>query len=400
MSTLIARPKIIAIGGAGLKIAARLKENSLAEFDMLGIDLSAPTLASPAPFEVFAIGDGTLELFGSGGDPDVVRRAAESKQTELQARLQGANLLFILAGLGGGTAGALVPLVAELAVKLGALVVVFAAMPFAGEGARRTTQAREALGALRATGAMVAVLSNETLLRTVANIQAISTTDATSGMGVASLANIVLEASDKSIAKGIRGITSMICAPGLIELDFEKLKKVLVGRNAKTLYAHAEAAGEQALQQLFGDLIACPLLQANEVARSADHMVLSIKASQDIGLKEVNALANQLAEKFGARGEKIIGASIDPTWAPQRIEAILIGQPDPEIRKKQNAAVQAVAQAAKAAKAKMPPSAQTEFGFNALMDQRGFFENTEPNIYRGEDVDVPTYLRRGVKVSL
>jgi cell division protein FtsZ len=399
MTTLIAKPKIIAIGGAGIKIAARLKGNFLAEFDILGIDLSAP--ATAAPFEIFTIGDSTLELFGSGGDPDVVRHAAEAKQRELEAKLQGANLLFIVAGLGGGTASALAPIIAETAGKLGALVVVFAAMPFASEGSRRTTQAREALGALRATGAMVAVLSNETLLRASTNISAAGVDAATGAAKLAAImAGSALDASDRSIAKGIRGLTSMICAPGLIELDFEKLKKVLVGRNAKTLFAHAEAVGEQALQQVFGDLIACGLLQANEVARSADHMVLAIKMSPDIGLKEVNDLSNQLAEKFGARGEKIVGASIDPTWSGSRIEAIFIGQPDPEIRKKQNAAMQAVSQAAKNSKAKRPPSAQTEFGFNALVDQRGFFEGTDPNIYRGEDVDVPAYLRRGVKVGL
>ena len=373
--------KIIAIGGAGIKIASRLKEGAFIGIDIIGVDLAA----CPASFEILPVGDGLLKSFGSGGDPDIVRRALEGNLSEMEARLRGTKIVFIIAGLGGGTASALAPLVGECAAKLGAIPVAFVSMPFAAEGARRGAQARESLNALRAAGVCVMVLPNDSLLR--------STPGGNS-------ADAALELADRSIAKGIKGFLDMLCFSDCVAQDFEKIKKILCGRNVKTLFACVEASGPTALGHLFPEIVACPLLNSGEVSRSADHLILSFKTSPGIATKELNLLASRLAEKFGARGEKITAVSVDSSWAEPRIEVLLIGQPDPEIRKKHNVAAQAVAQAAKAMKAKLPPSSQTEFGFNLPLDQRGLFDGTDPNIYRGEDVDVPTYIRRNIRIVL
>lgn len=378
---LTVKPKILAIGGAGIKIAAHLKERELAEFDILGVDLAT----TPASFEVFPIGGDTFEMFGSGGDPEVARRAAEEKLPELEAKLQGLGLVYLIAGLGGGTASALAPMIAELAVKNGAFVVVFATLPFALEGGRRVSQAREALGDLRATGALVVALPNDTVLRSCPN-------------GSAPAA--AMERTDAHISRGIRGLTGMLLTPGLMEVDAENIKNVMHSRGGKTLFAYAEASGEQVMHQIFGELIACGLVPSPEAARTPDHLLMALKISSDIGLKEINTLTAQLAEKFVTRGEKIVGAVVEPSWTEPHVELMVIGQSDPEVRKKHLNALQAAALAAKVNKEKKPSSAQTEFGFNVLQDQRGVFDDAEPNIYRGEDVDVPTYLRRGVKVIL
>lgn len=384
MTSLLPKPKILAIGGAGIKIATRLREGPLQDFDILGFDLTA----TPAPFEVFSVGGGNLEFFGSGGDPEVTHRAAEEKKAEIEAKLQGSPLIFIIAGLGGGTASALAPVIAESAVKSGALVFAFISLPFAIEGSRRAGQAKEALSQLRQSGAVVITLPNDTLLRWAPE---------------GSNATQAMELSDKNIGKGIRGLTAMIYTPGLLEVDFEYLKRTFSqSKNAKTLFSYGEGYGSSALSQVYGELTACPLLQASEVARSADHMVLCLKVSAEIGLKEVHQLTQQLAEKFGVRSEKIVGAIVAADWTEPRIEAVFIGQPDLETRRKQTAALQSATLTAKAARQKpaLPSNSQTEFSFNTLLEQRGFFDNTELNIYRGEDVDVPTYIRRGVKVVL
>ncbi len=384
MTSLLPKPKVIALGGAGIKIATRLRDGPLQDFDIQGFDL----IATPAPFDVFSIGGGNLEFFGSGGDPEVTLRAAEEKKAEIEAKLQGTSLIFIIAGLGGGTASALAPMIAEAAVRAGALVFAFVSLPFSIEGTRRASQAKEAMSALRQSGAVVIPLPNDILLRWAPE---------------GSTATHAIELADKNIGKGIRGLTAMIYTPGLLEVDFESIKRTFSqSKNAKTIFSFGEGYGAGALTQVYSELTSCPLLQAAEVARSADHMVLSIKVSGDIGLKEVNQLTQQLAEKFGIRNEKIVGAVVSTDWNEPRIEAVFIGQPDLETRRKQSAALQSATLATKASRQK--PEAQvnpqTEFSFNTLLEQRGFFENTELNLYRGEDVDVPTYLRRSIKVQL
>ncbi len=379
MTPLITSPKIVAIGGAGIKTAIRLKAGELSGFDFLGIDL-AP---QEAPFEVCSLAQGALELFGSGGDPEVARRAAEGKQALLEIKLSSANLIFIVAGLGGGTASALTPLVAELAAKTGALVVSFTTLPFAIEGSRRMAQAREAISALRATAATAIALPNDTLSQV-----------APAGSGASGAMNI----ADDIITRGIRGLTGMLCAPGLLEFDFVSLKKALLGHGGKTLFSLGEGSGPQALAQAYATLMSFPLLRSNEASRYAEHLTLSVKCSNEFSLHDINAFASQLAEKLGSHGEKVVGAVVEPSWH-ERVEVMLIGQSDPNSRKKQ-LLVQSAAETAKAAKQKTPSSAQTELGFNTIADHRGIFENTEPNLYRGEDVDLPTYLRRGVKVVL
>lgn len=384
MTSLLPKPKVIALGGAGIKIATRLRDGPLQDFDILGIDLTA----TAAPFEVLSVGGGNLEFLGSGGDPEVTLRAVEEKKPDIETKLQGTSLLFIIAGLGGGTASALAPMIAEMASRAGALVFAFVSLPFSIEGSRRSSQAKEALSALRQSGAVVIPLPNDILLRWAPE---------------GSTATHAIELADKNIGKGIRGITAMIYTPGLLEVDFESIKRTFTqSKNAKTIFSFGEGFGAGALSQVYSELTSCPLLQAAEVARSADHLLLSVKVSGDIGLKEVMQLTQQLAEKFGVRSEKIVGAVISTDWNEPRIEAVFIGQPDLETRRRQTAALQNATLISKASrqKAEATPNPQTEFSFNTLLEQRGFFENTELNLYRGEDVDVPTYLRRSVKVVL
>jgi|GEM_PF-2435528 cell division protein FtsZ len=381
MSLANLNPIVIAIGGAGIKIAARLKGDALPSMGYLGVDVDA----AAAPLEVIGVGDEMLKTFGSGGDIDVVRRAALGNLPEIEKRIEGNRVVYLVAGLGGGTGSALVQPIAEKAVKAGKLVVAFAATPFSAEGTKRMALAKDALSELRGTGCCVLTVPNEILLR-----------NAPSG----STAADAIKLSDHSIALAIRGFSSIFGAAEINETEFDRLRQVLCGRNAKTLFACVEVSGEQSLGRLFPEIVACPLLHAYDNARSADHLVVGVRASADIPLKDIQAIAARLAEKFGARGEKITAISVDNSWTQPQLQVLLLGQPDPEIRKKQNAAAQAVAQAAKAMKAKLPASAQTEFGFNFPLDQRGIFDGTDPNIYRGEDVDIPTYVRRNVRVVL
>lgn len=386
MSSPINQPKVIAIGGAGLRIASRLSSLGLSGYNIFGLDLGSAS----ASFPVLPLGCSTFDILGNSGDTEVALQSAHDKKSDILSQLQDVPVVFIIAGLGGATGSAVAPFVAQQAVQHGSLVVAFVSLPFAVEGARRATQAKESLAELKSLGAIVIPLPGDLFARL---------SDGTPAGA--------LSAIDHAISRGIRGIAGAIYTPGLTEIDFASLRSAaLQAKGAKTLFAYAESTGENALTHLFNDLTGHLLLQANEMARSADHLLLCLKVSNDIGLKEINLITQQLAEKFGIRGERFVGAILEPQWTDSRIEAVVIGLPDAELRRRHQAALQSAnlgknnKDKAKEKDATTPTNAQAEFTFNHLPQQRGFFENTDPTLYQGVDLDVPTYLRRGVKVVL
>jgi cell division protein FtsZ len=366
--------KVVAIGGAGIRIAERLRTSTLEGFEIWGIDL----VENRAGFDILAVGGPELAVLGSGGDPEVTERAAEPYREKIEQSLSGYNLVFILCGLGGGTASALAPIVAECAHKAGATPFSFATLPFSVEGSRRQTQAREALHRLRMVSPLVLAIPNDQLAQA----------DATAHQDPQK----ALCAADQVISLGIRRFCESFKAGGLLDVDFLSFEKIFsVKTSGKLLFALGSAQGENAAAEAFIQASSCEILHTSEVARRADHLFISLTVGPQMGLKEVKDLAAGLADKFGGRGERLIQARVSPD-SVDRIEILVLGIQDSESRKKPTPAPKK-----RAAKIKAPDP-QMEMLLGSLVEQRGAFEDDDPNLYRGEDVDIPTYLRRGVKL--
>ncbi len=416
------RVKIIGVGGAGTNAIDRLKLSDLTEVHLASVNTDMQALANSLVSEKIMIGRGVTRGMGTGGEIALGRDAVEADRPALEKLVNGCDLVFIVAGLGGGTGSGAAPLIAELAAAQGALTIAFTMLPFTFEGGRRKKAADEAMGLLRKSCDAVIPLPNDVLLQTEGD-------EAT-----------VLDAfgmADDWIRRAIQSICAMLLKTGLINQDFSSLKQVFVERGGKTVFSLGYANGENAVQQALDDLLLCPLLHIQEYSKKADNLLVQITGGTDLTMGKVNQIMATVSEKLGCRDNIVMGATIDESRT-NSVEIVVIGTT--VLSKKSNyekppaAAVSHNSdeplvldepeQAEALGKTPAPPEDftrsryevhesklkkkkqqanlfdQNEFMFLSEEEQRGFFDNTERNLYDGEDLDVPTYLRRGIKINL
>jgi cell division protein FtsZ len=399
--------KIIGIGGAGNNAVDRIKLDGLGQVTLAVVNTDTKSVAASPIQEKVIVGRSVTRGLSAGGEAEIGRKAAESDMPLIEKLVEGVDLVFILAGLGGGTGSGCSPVVAKAAEKAGAVVVAFVTMPFTREGERRRKQAEDAITELREHCHAVIALPNDMLLQQV---------DETA---------TVLEAfsvADEWVVRGVKAIWSMLFQSGLINVDFATLRNALRFRGGKTLFGIGCGEGPDCVQKALSDLDMCPLLHLPDYkyTSKADALIINICGGPNLAMSQVNQIMDALCEKFGSRQNTVLGAVIDDAMGDS-IRITVIGGTDintsgssnsARISVQRRQALQSVPSAhssqadaeANAARlsegeSKVKPEDQHEFDFpNA--DARGFFDSTEANLYNGEDLDVPTFLRRGVRVQL
>lgn len=398
--------KLVGVGGAGSNAVDRLKMENLERLQLAVINTDYQALASSPVQDKVLIGMSVTRGLGAGGDPELGREAAETDREKIAAVVKDCDLVFLVTGMGGGTGSGASPIVAEVAAETGALVIAFVTMPFSFEGGRRLKQAEEGLRTLRQVCDAVIPLPNDVLLQEAAENETVLDSFAR---------------ADGWIGRGVKSIWSMLFKTGLINLDFATLRQAFQHRGGKTLFGLAEGAGENAITDTIESLKLCPLLHTPEFSRKADRLLVNILGGPDLTLPKVNELMNAIAEQFGRDSHIIMGAVIDEDLAG-RVEVCIIGTsdmggrslpprrpitavrgktPTPAARPEPPTAT-SPATATEEAPAKPATSAkvaQEEFGFGEV-ESRGYFEKTERNLFDGQDLDVPTYLRRGIKITI
>ncbi|HEY1848818.1 MAG TPA: cell division protein FtsZ [Opitutaceae bacterium] len=395
--------KVIGVGGAGTNAVDRLKMENLERLQLAVINTDHQALSSSPVQDKILIGMGTTRGLGAGGDPELGRTAAEDDREKVAKVIEGCDLVFIVAGMGGGTGGGASPIVAEIAADKGALVIAFVTLPFSFEGGRRLKQAEEGLIALRRVCDAVIPLPNDILLQESADNETVLDSFAR---------------ADEWIGRGVKAIWSMLSRTGLINVDFATLRQAFQNRGAKTLFGLAEGAGENAAADAIADLKLCPLLHIPEYSRKADRLLVNISGGTDLTLPRVNEIMSAIAEQFGRDSHIIMGAVIDEGMQG-RVEISVLGTSDMGIRgvvprrpapprartlpqrpdepapKPEAAPAEATAEPA----VHGPKPKQDEFGFGEI-ETRGQFERTDRNLFDGQDLDVPTYLRKGIKIAI
>ena len=412
--------KLIGIGGGGSNAVDRLKMENLDRLQLAVVNTDFKALnVSPVQDKVL-IGTTVTRGLSAGGDPILGYEAADADRDKIADVVRGTDLVFIVAGLGGGTGSGAAPVVAEVAMEAGALVIAFVTLPFSFEGGRRRKQAEDALAELRAVCHAVIPLSNDLLLQ--------------EGSEQTSVLDAFARA-DAWIGRGVKSIWGMLSRTGLINLDFAALRQAFQQRGGKTLFGLGLGEGENAAMDAFEDLKQCPLLHTPEFARKADRLMVNITGGADLSLTKVNELMTAVTEEFGKEAHVIMGAVIDEELQG-KVEVCVLGTTDlgsrnfvrrPPVPTKKveksaspnstPAVEKETARAAKPAAAAEPtgtrspvaaPAAtnpadkpqQEEFGFggNEPVENRGSFNKTDRNLFQGQDLDVPTYLRKGIKI--
>jgi cell division protein FtsZ len=412
--------KVIGLGGAGGNSVDRLKMDNLDRLQLAAINTDLQALSASPLQEKVLIGAAVTRGLGAGGDPELGRVAAESDREKIAEVVKDCDLVFLVAGMGGGTGSGAAPIVANIASEAGALVIAFVTLPFSFEGGRRAKQAEEGLMELRRYCDAVIPLPNDILLQEAAENET----------ALDSFAR-----ADEWIGRGVRSIWSMMFRTGLINLDFATLRQAFHTRGGKTLFGLGSGAGEDPVAAAIESLKQCPLLATPEFSRKADRLLVNIVGGTDLTLPRVNDIMTAVTEQFGRDSHVIMGAVIDEDMQG-RVEVCVLGTSDiggrvgtrrpvhtgarkpmapvpvpmpaqgetaaptsgAPVVKKPHPSVQSLPSSGAALSA-AAKAAQDEFLFGAMAENRGHFERTDRNLYEGQDLDVPTYLRKGIKIN-
>ena len=406
--------KLIGVGGAGSNAVDRLKMENLDRLQLAVINTDFKALSTSPVQDKILIGTSLTRGLSAGGDPELGRKAAEADADKIAEIVRDTDLVFLVAGLGGGTGSGASLVVANQATEAGAVVIAFVTLPFSFEGGRRRKQAEEALAELRRVCDAVIPLANDMLLQ--------EGTEQTSVLDSFARA-------DEWIGRGVKSIWGMLSRTGLINVDFAALRQVFQQRGGKTLFGLGVGVGENPALAALEDLKQCPLLHTPEYARKADRLLVNITGGADLSLTKVNELMTALTEEFGREAHVVMGAAIDE-GLQGKVEICVIGTTDlggrnfvrraaPPVTRRMadkahgSTATSAAPETNSNFKTSVTPGAasvpetahphkpkQGEFGFpGEAAENRGSFDKSDRNLFEGQDLDVPTYLRKGIKIT-
>src|SRR4051794_14939499 len=291
-----ARIKVIGVGGGGSNAVNRMVQTGLdgVEFIVANTDLQALKY-SPAPVKL-QIGSKLTKGLGAGADPNVGRQAALEDTDKIIQALDGADMIFVTTGLGGGTGTGAAPVIASLASELGALTVAVVTKPFKFEGRKRQAQAERGLDALRDCVDTIITIPNERLLTII---------DRTTSMTDA------FATADDVLRQAIQGISDLILVPGLINLDFADVKTIMAGMGL-AMMGTGVAEGPDRAMEAARRAISSPLLEGACV-NGARGVIINVTGGPDLSLVEVSEASCIVQEAADEDANIIFGAVIDPS---------------------------------------------------------------------------------------
>jgi cell division protein FtsZ len=423
--------KVLGVGGAGCNAVSHLARESFAGVSFAVMNTDAPALAlAPVPVKL-NLGAKSTRGLGAGGDPERGRAAAEEDAAQIRALCEGADVVFVVAGLGGGTGTGAGPVVARVAKETGALVLSIVMLPFDCEGSRRARQAQLGLHELKGAADGVICLPNQRVFKLI--------DENTSLLEAFHITN-------ELVAQGVRGIWRLLSRPGLINVDFADLCSVTRGRHAESCLVTAEAQGENRSREVMEKILAHPLIEGGQVLTESAGVLVCIAGGKGLTMAEVNRIMEQINRQC-EQANIIMGAAVDEELGEKLLVTLVAARRNAEggmrSAEPQSGSVRmtdATAAAAYSAGVEMETS-MTGLGSrpasrfvapapestpekterlltqqgggrgrkgNSRMKQgqlpleivsRGRFEKSEPTIYHGQDLDVPTYIRRGVALN-
>lgn len=300
--------KVVGVGGGGNNAVNRMIKAGLQGVEFIGVNTDLQALHLCQAEGKLQIGAKLTKGLGAGANPEIGKKAAEESRDEIMSAIQNADMVFVTAGMGGGTGTGAAPVVAELAKQAGALTVGVVTRPFSFEGRKRADQAEKGIADLRSKVDTLIVIPNDRLLQ-VADKQ----TSITEAFRIA----------DDVLRQGVQGISDLIAVPGLINLDFADVKAIMLDTGS-ALMGIGRASGEKRAAEAARMAISSPLLETS--IEGAKGVLLNITGGNDLGLFEVNEAAEIIASAADREANIIFGAVIDETLGDEiRITVIATG---------------------------------------------------------------------------
>ncbi len=377
-----ARMKVVGVGGGGGNAVNRMIDEELEGVEFISVNTDAQALKSSRSQVKIQIGKKLTRGLGAGARPEIGRQAIEENKDEVARAIEGSDLVFVTAGMGGGTGTGAAPVIAEMAREMGALSIGIVTKPFLFEGKKRMRQAEQGLAELKRAADTVIVVPNERLLSVVG--KGVSFRDA-------------LKKADEVLLHATQGISDLINVTGEVNVDFADVRTVMQNRGP-ALMGTGFGRGENRAVEAAQEAISSPLLDNLSISGAAG-VLINITGGMDLTIDEVTTIASIIQEAAGDDAEIIFGAVHDPTLEGEvRVTAIATGleaEAEPPARDnviRGNFAPRPMVAPAAAAAAAAPAAPRTP----VIAEAMPFPRQPERAIMRQQlaDLDIPTFIRR------
>ena len=421
------RVTIFGLGTAGVAMLETMSRGDFAGAGFVAVNADATSLAASFAPEKIHLETKMLRGLGTGGDPERGRALAEAHAAQFKTACAGVDAVFIVAGLGGGAGTGIAPVLARVAKEAGALVLAFVTLPFDCEGNRRQSQALAGLEQLKAAADGVICLPCQKVIKLLDENTSLLDT---------------FKTTTQLLLEGARGVWRLLAFKGLIPLHFADLSALLRDRHAESCFAAVEAAGTTRSRDAVEKLFAHPMLEAGAALTGAEAALVSIVGGPDLTLADVNRVMEQIKEQC-PRAQVMMGAVVDEKFrdhlaltviatrnvaqvetkaATIRTEAPIasdespgfetellhrsvtrkpssrITPPPPALNADQREEILAK-QIGRGGRARKAASRTRQMPLPLEIVSKSRFDKTEATIHNGEDLDVPTYIRRGVALN-
>ncbi|MDY6905288.1 MAG: cell division protein FtsZ [Thermodesulfobacteriota bacterium] len=376
-----AKIKVIGVGGAGGNAVNNMIDASLQGVEFIVANTDAQALETSKASVKIQIGSGVTEGLGAGANPAIGREAAMESMDEIRAALDGAHMVFITEGCGGGTGTGASPVVAEVCKELGILTVAVVTKPFSFEGKKRSRQAEEGIGALKDFADTVIVIPNDRL-RSIASKNA-------------KMVDMFRKA-DEVLHHSVRGISDLIMVPGLVNLDFADVKTVM-SKAGMALMGIGIAQGEDRAVEAAERAISHPLLEDFSVS-GARGVLMNITSTSDLTFEEMTEASDRIHSEVGDETEIIWGQTIDESLGDEmRITVIATGigtEAEETVVDIKRGRIRDVTAADLETQSSLDQPT-----FKRLQEASGeasgaAYRGYKGIIYSEDDLDVPTFLRK------
>lgn len=289
-----AKIRVVGIGGGGTNaLASMISNNQIQGVDFIAVNTDAQALLlNPAPAKI-QIGEKLTKGLGSGGDPEIGKQAAEESYEKIKDMLHGSDMVFVAAGMGGGTGTGAAPVVAKIAKEIGALTIAVVTKPFAFEGTRRMVNAEDGIDELRDKVDTLIVIPNQRILDVVD--KKVSLLEA-------------FRVADSVLSQGVQGISDLITLPGLINVDFADVRSIMTNAGS-ALMGIGSGQGENRAQTAARAAVSSPLLEIS--MEGARGVLFNITGGPDMSMSEVDEAAKIISEAADPDANIIFGTTID-----------------------------------------------------------------------------------------
>jgi cell division protein FtsZ len=401
--------KFFGIGNAGMTLVDAMNCEEFAGASFVAINTDASSLAASSATMKVHLETKLLRGLGTGGDPERGRALAEEQFSTLKSACEDADVIFIVAGLGGGAGSGISPVLARAAKEIGALVLAFVTLPFSCEGNRRQQQAQQSLEQLKSVADVVICLPSQKTFKLIDENTSVLDTFRVTG-------SLLIE--------GVRGIWQLLTRPGLIQIHFDDLCGLLRDRHSESAFAFVETSGPARSREAVEKLLAHPLLDEGRALAESDAVLVSMTGGKDLTMAEVNRVMEQIGRHCD-HAQIIMGATIDVAMKNKMSVTLIAGKnfiakteavantpeemalhetaPHYGVRQISPAPSLSLGQreqlTARRGRARRQGSKMLQAQLPLAIVSKGRFDKSEPTIHKGEDLDIPTYIRRGVPLN-